>query len=76
MSPNASLDDDSSMPPIPPGNTHSGFYDAENEEQIVKFLIGLRLLGEKKKARYLAYLRQLIENQHHPEGEKENGHGI
>ena len=31
----------------------------KEQEQILKYLIGLRLLGEKKKQRFLAYLATL-----------------
>ncbi len=37
--------------------------DALHQEQLLKFLIGLRLLGEKKKQRVLAYIATLINEQ-------------
>ncbi len=44
------------------------------QEQLLKFFIGLRLLGEEKQVRYLNYLRQLLKNTHQREREKENDH--
>jgi hypothetical protein len=43
-----------------------------NQEDVLKFNIGLRLLGEAKRQRYLTYLQQLTEQGNQPEGEETN----
>jgi len=47
-------------------DTHPGVL---NQEDVLKFNIGLRLLGEAKRQRYLTYLQQLTEQGNQPEGE-------
>jgi len=50
----------------------------EGQEQVVKFLIGLRLLGEKKQQRFLAYMRSVQESSENGQtsSQKEGEHGI
>jgi hypothetical protein len=42
--------------------------DAIHQEQLLKFFIGLRLLGKKRRERYLEYMLTLQEKSH-PDGE-------
>ena len=50
----------------------------KEQEQVFKFLIGLRLLGEKKQQRFLAYMRSVQESSENgqPSSMKEGEHGI
>ncbi len=50
----------------------------EGQEQVLKFLIGLRLLGEKKQQRFLAYMRSVQESSENGQtsSQKEGEHGI
>ncbi len=50
----------------------------EGQEQVFKFLIGLRLLGEKKQQRFLAYMRSVQESSENGQtsSQKEGEHGV
>jgi len=43
--------------------------------ELLKFFIGLRLLGEERQVRYLTYLRQLREADPQDKGERGNATG-